>query len=276
MRGVDDCRLFTGQRRGEILRLIRQRGTVSVGELAGQFHVSGTTIRLDLACLEKAGGITRTHGGAMLNELSFHEPLISERVHEREKAAIALRALEHIESNDVLLLDTGTTMVALARALILSSFTKLTVYSNDLDVLRILEEKESWDLFLLGGKVRNGFHYTCGPRMIKDLANLHFKKAFIATSAISYQAGLTVSNPDLALLKSAMIASAETVCLLADSSKLHRVDFQKFAGFDDIDILITDSGISREDLTALKERVKTFEIAECGAGERPAAARGPE
>ena len=263
---VDSGRLFTGQRRGEILRLVRQRGTVSVSELAELFHVSGTTIRLDLSFLEKSGGITRTHGGAMLNELSFHEPLISERIHEREKAEIALRALEHIENNDVLLLDTGTTMVALARALILSPFTKLTVYSNDLDVLRILEEKENWDLFLLGGKVRNGFHYACSPRTVQDLENLHFRKAFIATSAISYHAGLTISNPDLALLKSAMIACSETVCLLADSSKLHRVDFQKFAGFDDIDILITDSGITHQDLAALRERVKTVEVAEYGPG----------
>ena len=259
---MDDGRLFTGQRRSEILRLIRQHGTVTVSELAEQFRVSGTTIRLDLAFLEKAGGIVRTHGGAMLNELSFHEPLISERVQEREKESIALRALEHIENNDVLLLDTGTTMVALARALLQSCFTKLTVYSNDLDVLRILEEKENWDLFLLGGKVRNGFHYTYGSRMIQDLKNLHFRKAFIATSAISYRAGLTVSDPDLALLKSAMIAGAETVCLLADSSKLHRVHFQQFAGFEAIDILITDSGISRQDLAELKERVKTVEIAE--------------
>ncbi len=264
---MGDERLFIEQRREDILRLIRQYGTASVRDLTEAFHVSGTTIRLDLDFLEKAGEITRTHGGAMLNGLFCHEPLISERVHEQEKSAIAQRAMEHIENNDVLLLDTGTTMVALARALVLSPFSKLTVYSNDLDVLRILEERENWDLFLLGGKVRNGFHYACGSRMIRELENLHFRKAFIATSAISFQAGLTTSNPDLALLKSTMIAAAETVCLLTDSSKMHRVDFQRFASFSDIDILITDSGISRQDLNLLQEQVRTVEVAACGTGE---------
>ena len=259
---MNDIKIYTEQRRQDILRIIRHKGTVSVRELTEQFHVSGTTIRLDLAFLERTEKIIRTHGGAILDELSLREPLISERIHEREKADIAVRAMDYIENRDVLLIDTGTSMVALAQALVRSAFAELTVYSNDLEVLRILEEKENWNLCMLGGPVRNGFHYTCGPRMIQELQKLHFRKLFLATSAISFREGLTTANPDLALLKAAMIASAEKVFLLADASKLHRVDFQKFADLSDIDVLITDRGIARQDLDRLAECIEVVETAD--------------
>ena len=258
---MNDNRLYTEQRRRDILRIIRQDGMANVNMLAERFGVSGTTIRLDLTALERTGTIVRTHGGAVLSEDILPEPLISERVHDQEKARIAERAVAHIEDNDVLLIDTGTTMIALARALTQSKLTGLTVYSNDLEVLRILEEKEGWTLFMLGGKLRNGFHYTFSHQMIQALQELHFKKLFLATSALSLQEGLTTANPDLALLKEAMIRSSERVFLLADASKLHRIDLQRFATLDDVDILITDKGITQSDVNRLQECVRTVETA---------------
>ena len=124
---MNDSKLYTEQRRMDILQRIRQNGSVSVAELTEQFHVSGTTIRLDLTALEKTGEIARTHGGAVLSTLIVREPTISERAHHDEKARIAARAIEHIRNNDVLLIDTGTTTLALARSLARSTLSSLTV-----------------------------------------------------------------------------------------------------------------------------------------------------
>lgn len=255
---MEDNRLYTKQRRNEILRILREQGSISVNQLADHFQVSGTTIRLDLTALEKTGKVSRTHGGAMLSTLIEREPLIQERKNNIEKERIAQKAVSLISEQDVILIDTGTTMQALANALVSSPLSRLTVYSNDLDVLRTLEEKEYFELHLLGGVIRNGFHYTEGNQVIAELSNYHFKKMFLATSAISLESGLTTANSNLAAMKAAMIAASEETILLADSSKMHHVLFQRFADLDEVDMLITDSGMSDDDAAVLLESIQTL------------------
>ena len=257
---MNDNKLFTEQRRKALLQLIRQNGSVNVNDIARRFQVSGTTARLDLTALEATGEIVRTHGGAVLKSLTVREPLINERIHGDEKARIADRAVEFIQNKDTILIDTGTTALALAKALVRSPFTDLTVYSNDLDVLRTLEEKEHWDLHMLGGRIRNGFHYAYSREILEELERYHFKKLFLCTSAISLTAGLTIVNSELARLKSAMVAASEEIYLLADSSKLHRVEFQKFADLSDVDVLITDTGVSKPDATKLAKAVTSLYV----------------
>lgn len=252
---MEDNRLYTLQRRNEILKLLKEQGSSSVNQLAERFQVSGTTIRLDLTALEKTGLISRTHGGAMLREPAERETLIQERKNHAEKERIAQRAVSLIQEEDTILIDTGTTMLALAKALAVSPIQRLKVYSNDLDVLRVLEEKEAFELHLMGGVIRNGFHYTAGNQVIAELRNYHFKRMFLATSAISLESGLTTANSDLAAMKAAMIEASEKVILLADSSKMHHVLFQRFADLCAVDILITDRGLAGEDAAALEKSV---------------------
>lgn len=258
---MNEGRLYTQQRRRNILHAIRRAGSADVNALAERFHVSGTTIRLDLSALEQTGEIVRTHGGAVLTELTVREPRISERAHQPEKDRIAEKALAHIDDGDTLLMDTGTTMLALARALARSTLAGLTVYTNDIEVMRTLEEKESWSLYLLGGRMRSGFHYTYGDQAVRELSGYHFRKLFLATSAMSLTSGLTTANTELAALKAAMIAASETVYLLTDASKLHRVDFQRFAALTDIDALIIDGGVDPADAEALSESIPLIERA---------------
>ncbi len=76
---MEDNRLYTLQRRNEILKILKEQGSISVNQLAEHFQVSGTTIRLDLTALERTGVISRTHGGAVLSQNMEREPLIPER-----------------------------------------------------------------------------------------------------------------------------------------------------------------------------------------------------
>lgn len=248
-------KLFTTQRREGILRLLEAQGSVSVAQLAERFQVSGTTIRLDLTALENAGSISRTHGGAVLRLPTLRESLIRERKNQEEKDRIAQRAVAFLEEQDTILIDTGTTMLAFAKALVVSSLEHLTVYSNDLDILRVLEEKEDFELYLLGGRVRNGFHYSYGTQAIAELARCHFQKLFLATSAISMEDGLTTANADLAAMKSAMVASAQEVFLLTDSTKARQVAFRQFAELSQVDTIITDKSLDSQTAAALGETV---------------------
>ena len=247
--------MYNKERAEKILEILKENGSISVNELADMFRVSGATIRGDLSKLEQAGLITRTHGGAMKNSSLLRETLLSERTHADKKQLIARKALEFIRERDILLLDTGTTMVELARALRQSSFEELTVFSNDLDVIRILEEKEHFSLYLFGGKVRSRFHYCYGPEMLHDLSNYHFTTLFLAASAIHTEYGLTTENTDLARIKSEMIKTSGHVILLADSSKIGNVHLRHFASLSDVNTLIMDRDLTPEDEIAMRSAV---------------------
>ena len=254
---MEDNRLFTEERRDEILNLLRESGSLSVLDLSERFRVSGTTIRTDLTALKEKGLLRRTHGGAVLpqTEMPFYRELgIQERTCLKEKQAIAKAALAYVSSHETILLDNGTTMAAFCTALLHSSLSGLTVYSNDLNGMELLEAKENFDLRLFGGRVRSGFHYTYGPQVNEEIRKYHFAKVFLAANALSKD-GLTTVNSDLAEVKRAMIDSAEEVILLADSSKIGQICFQKFADLSEIDIMITDRGISSEDKTMLEKKI---------------------
>ena len=249
--------MFTEERRDEIVRLLNEKKSLSVQDISRQFGVSGTTIRTDLTALEEKGYLRRTHGGAVLpsSAVSFlREPGINERAHFKEKQAIAEAALRFVESYETILIDNGTTMAAFDTALAASPLTGLTIYSNDLNGLQILETNENFELHLIGGRIRSGFHYTYGTEVLEELRSYHFRKLFLATSALSKE-GLTTANSDLCAVKRAMIASAEQIILLTDSSKIGEIGFQKFADLSDIDILITDNGISDAALKKLRKQI---------------------
>ena len=144
-------KLFTEQRRDEIVRLIQEKKSIGVQELSSLFRVSGTTIRQDLTALEKQGLLRRTHGGAVMpNDLRqyIREPEISERTHQKEKIRIAEEALRFVNDSETILLDNGTTMAAFAAALSQSLHSGLTICSNDLNGMQILEAKENFDVIL--------------------------------------------------------------------------------------------------------------------------------
>ena len=250
--------MYNKERIEKILELLKEKGSVSVNELSDLFHVSGATIRSDLAKMDSAGIATRTHGGAILNSAVIRETLLNERVHNDQKQMIAREALHFIHERDIILLDTGTTMTALAQALARSEFEELTVFSNDLDVIRILEEKEHFSLYLFAGKVRNGFHYCYGTEIQNELSNYHFTTFFLASSAIHKDYGLTTENTDLARIKSAMIKASDRVILLADSSKIGSVHLRKFASLSDIDLLIMDHDVDPETEQMLQDSFKNL------------------
>ena len=107
---MEDNRLYTLQRRNEILRILREQGSVSVNRLAEHFQVSGTTIRLDLTALEKTGVISRTHGGAMLSGNVEREPLILEREKRIADSVLRSRPTHYSVHTDALRDDAVTNL----------------------------------------------------------------------------------------------------------------------------------------------------------------------
>ncbi|MHB8862207.1 MAG: DeoR/GlpR family DNA-binding transcription regulator [Pirellulaceae bacterium] len=245
--------LFSQERRGRILELIRERKKITVHALCQLLEVSPATVRSDLRDLDREGLLVRTHGGAMEKSRASFEQVSSRRSAENlaAKQAIAAAARQHVADGDTILLDTGTTTVELAR--LLGSIRHLTVVTNDLEIARILEGTAGVDVLLLGGMVRKGYHCTVGPTGLRAVEDLRADTAFMATNSLSLEAGATTPDLQQAEIKKAMLSVARKSILLCDSSKIGRDSFVRFASLEQIDMLITEK-LSDQDRAAMEQQ----------------------
>lgn len=254
--------IYSEQRKQQISEILLETGSVNVNDLAERFGVTTATIRTDLTDLEKAGELVRTHGGAVPNANAVQELFLSERENEDKKQRVALRALDFIDEDDTILIDTGTSSYALARALARSNIEKLRVYTNDFVIAKQLESKEDFEVHLLGGRVRKGFHYSYGGTTIAELRRFNFDKLFLTASSVDAAAGLTTYHTETATLKIEMISASRQRILLVDSTKLNKVAFAKFADLREIDVLIIDSEVKKFEQDYLSKHIKQVVLAQ--------------
>jgi DeoR family transcriptional regulator, fructose operon transcriptional repressor len=251
---VTNGALFVEERKQKILEHIAAQRKATVMELCELFHVSSATIRNDLRDLEAAGLLLRTHGGAMVKSKTGQELDMRARGIQNldAKRAIARAALALIEDGDMILLDTGSTVIELAK--LLDQKRDITVVTNDLVIATLLEELDSVKIVFIGGIVRKRFHCT----IFNDLSSrdlllgLTVDKAFMGLNSFSLEKG--ASTPDLghAETKKLMMSIAAKVVLLFDSSKLGRNSFAQFAAPDMVDTIVIDR-ISDTDRKAFED-----------------------
>jgi DeoR family fructose operon transcriptional repressor len=246
--------LFVEERKQKILEHIAAQRKATVVELCDLFHVSSATIRNDLRDLESTGLLVRTHGGAMIKSKTGQEQdMVARGVQNLSaKRVIAEAALGLIEDGDMIVLDTGSTILQLAR--LLDRKRDITVVTNDLAIALLLEDLESVKIVFLGGIVRKRFHCTVfNDLSSRDLlAGLTVDKAFMGLNSFSLEKG--ASTPDIghAETKKLMMSIAAKVVLLFDSTKLGRNSFAQFASPDDVDTIVTDR-ISESDRKSLED-----------------------
>lgn len=244
--------LFAEERRAEIVRLVNERKKVLVPDLIEFFKVSPATIRGDLRDLEAGGLIKRTHGGAIPSDsakVGFEPDTAAKHVaHLAEKRLIAQRAADMVEDGDIVIIDTGTTTLEMAR--LLKDKTNVTAIVNDMEIALCLEAFAGVNVVVIGGTLRKKFHCTVGPFAVKLLSELNVDKAFLGTNAFSVQKGCTTPDINQAEIKKIMVRVASRVIVLCDGSKIGKNSFVQFVGPDEIDAFVTDD---RADRTLLAE-----------------------
>lgn len=236
--------MYSEERKMKILEYINKKSRASVQELSSIFDVSESTIRRDLQELEDAKLLRRTHGGAVSLQSVNFEPTFQEKEDKfrLEKEAIAARAVEFVQEGDTILLDSGTTILHLAKKL--KKFSRLTIVTNALNFAQEFQDVQGIDVVLLGGMLRKETLALVGPLAEQSLSKLRVDKAFIATNGIDGVEGLTTPNMIEAATKRKMIKTAKQVILLTDHSKVGKVAFAKFADLKEIDKCIIDDAVS--------------------------------
>lgn len=249
----------TEKRAKEILRLLLQHGRTSVEELTEVFATSSASIRRDLARLEQQGLVHRTHGGAMLAgqtyeafrfDASFKE---REERFPREKQQIAVAAAELAGQNETIGLTAGTTTSQLARAL--RHRSDLHVLTNGVNIALELGSGNGLNTTLTGGCMRwPGAFSLTGPVALESIEAVFMDRVFVGVCGIHPENGATVIQPDEAQLFRSMTRHARQVIIVADSSKVGMTSPAVICPIADVDILVTDSGVSAETVHAFGER----------------------
>lgn len=230
------------ERRNIIVDLVNSNNKATVANLSRRFSVSPTTIRNDLRELAKAGCLRRTHGGAICNSKLYIPKDQDWKAISRykEKKSIARAALKYINEGDTIAVDSGTTTFELVK--MLAVFRRLTVITNDLQTAVFLEENSDANIIIAGDTVRHNKTSMTGKRAVQTLRDLNVDKTFLTAESLSLKKGIFTTNSDAARLKSVLIGIADEVILLADSSKIEKTCFFRFADFSQIDLWITDAG----------------------------------
>lgn len=243
--------VFANERRQKIIELINSNQSIAVPELCDYFGVSPSTIRSDLRELENAKMLTRTHGGAIINTKTAYERLPSAKkaIMMEQKFAIAKTALDYIKDGDTIAITTGTTTFALLQ--LLSDKKDLTVITNDINFCIWLEENSDFTIVLIGGFIRNNYHYARSPIESSLLKMLNVDKMFLSCNGISKKNGVTTPDIELAMNNKSIVECSCEVYLLCDSSKIGQVTFAQIVPLEDVDYIITDDGIGDDDVLDL-------------------------
>ena len=244
--------MYAQERQAAIVNRARAAGRVEVTELAGAFDVTPETVRRDLSTLERAGLLRRVHGGAIVVDLFGFEPTLAAReaVNTEAKVRIAEAALAELPDEGAIALDAGSSTVRLAE--LLPHDRVLTVVTNSLPIASLLAPRVNLTVHLVGGIVRGRTLASVGNTALEYLRTVHVNVAFLGINGFSVERGLTTPDSAEAAVKAALVACAQRRVLLADHSKFGATHFAHVAELSDIDVLITDDGLSPDAASELE------------------------
>ena len=249
-----------GNRADQILRELRQKGTVSLDELMAALGASAASVRRDLAKLEAKSLVRRTHGGATLVEPLLYEPfrydsLFQNREQHRapEKRRIGLAAAELILENETVGFTAGTTTTHVARNL--RSRHNIRVITNAINIAMELSNCPGLRTFVTGGFVQWAGSFSLVGQVARELLNdIYIDRVFVSVCGIDVARGITVIEPEEGLTFRAMIHQSKQTIVVADSSKIGVVTPALICPISNIHTLITDTRASDKAVARFLER----------------------
>ncbi|GAB3963350.1 DeoR/GlpR family DNA-binding transcription regulator [Plantactinospora veratri] len=256
--------MLAQQRQEAILDRVRTAGGVRVTELAGEFGVSDMTIRRDLEVLAERGLLAKVHGGATTarpgstDEPGFAVKSVRQRP---EKAAIAAEAARLVTPGMAVALSAGTTTAELARRL--AGVPALTVVTNSIPVAEILHRSGRPDqTVVLTGGVRTPSDALVGPVAVATIRSLHLDLVFLGVHGMSERAGFSTPNLLEAETNRALLASADRLVVLADSTKWATVGISSFAELAEAHTVVSDTGLPEPAREILRAQVAELLLCE--------------
>lgn len=228
------------ERRNLILEKLQAEKKVLVSDLSQLYDVTEETIRRDLEKLEKSGLVTKSYGGAVLNENTNLDLPFNVRKNRNvvAKQKIAGLMKDLVQDGDTIMLDSSSTAVFIAKAL--KEKQNLTVITNSIEILIELLDVQGWRILSTGGALREGSLDLVGPQSDRMISSYYAEKAIVSCKGIDLAKGITDSNEQLAGNKRAMLEASRKKILVVDSSKFGMIAFTKISDVKEFDAVVTD------------------------------------
>lgn len=239
------------ERQQRILDLLRKQGRVVANELALAFAVSEDSIRRDLREMAAKGLCRRVYGGALLPTPQFDA--LPERVgrDDPERSALAAHAASLLLPGQVVLMDAGSTNVAIARAL---RDTALTVVTNAPAVADALAGAQAAEVVMIGGRIDPRSGGAIGSIALQQLAELQADVCIPGVCAVDPETGIWGINAEECAFKQAMLRASATTLIVAGNEKLGARGSFRIAGIEQVDQLLISDHVGTE----MQERLAPF------------------
>lgn len=235
---------YVAARRDSIMAILEREGRASVSELARHFKVSELTIRRDLDWLESRHVLSRQRGSAtLLNPLG--RPSGSSRI--RANRAIAREAAKHVEDGDCIFLNGSSTALNIVDFI---TAKDVTVVTNNCKAL-LIGEQPNVSILLTGGEVRPSKASMIGELAMSNIRRINAAKCFLGCTGLSVVSGITSATAPEPSVNALMLERSKEHFVVADSSKIGLSSSFAFGSTDEIDVLITDTGVTAEQVSSL-------------------------
>lgn len=232
-------------RQSDILDLAKQKGRVSVEDLAEQFNVTVQTIRRDLSELSDSGKLDRVHGGAVLRSGVSNIGYEDRRgLNDEAKTSIAKKCAADIPDGASVFLNIGTSTEAVARQLL--THKNLMVVTNNMNVANILVDNPDCEIVVAGGVLRRSDGGLIGNLTVSTIRQFKFDYAIIGCSALDAEGDLLDFDFQEVNVSQTVIAQTRHAMLVADHSKFHRTAPARIASLSEIDTFYTDAPLATQ------------------------------
>lgn len=242
------------ERRRLIEERVQRLGEVDYVSLAREFDVSEMTVRRDIEMLEESGVVRRVTRGAIAVPQKVDEPSFQARSAKASggKERIAEAVVELLGPGQVVVLDSGSTVMAVARAL-RGRGLGLTVITPSVKVAAELSDESDTTVLLTGGQLRPGDLSLVGPETEAAFDAYNADVFVMGVAAVHPTRGVSDYHRGESAVKKAAMAASDHVIVAVDRSKLGRSTLVNVADTSSIDVVVCDAHDDDAEVTALRD-----------------------
>ncbi|ASY35042.1 MULTISPECIES: DeoR/GlpR family DNA-binding transcription regulator [Streptomyces] len=231
--------MLAAERRDHLLGLLTNEGKIIAKDVAADLGISEDSVRRDLRDLAAEGLCQRVYGGALPVSPAVAGYTARQAVAPDGKRKVAALAAKLIRPGGAVILDGGTTALALARAL--PHELPCTVITHSPTIAAALLDHPRAELFLLGGRLFKHSAVTCGAAAVEAAQNVSADLCLLGVTGVHPEVGLTTGDADEAAMKRALASRAAETYILASSEKIGTASRFRVLPWQKITGLVTDA-----------------------------------
>ena len=233
--------LLTEERRRQILNRLHNSGVVGSADLSRHFGVSIDTIRRDLSDLAAAGSLQRVHGGALPRSRTSPSFDLRQNESPQAKETLAHAAAALVQPGQIVILDAGTTTLAIARHLRMD--LAATIITNNPPAAVALASHQHLEVHLVGGRLYKSGLATVGAAAVEAFQSIHADICMLGIAGLHPEAGVTVLDLEESYVKRAMMVSAADVVAVVPAEKVDTAALHTAWGVAGLTHLITELAV---------------------------------